>query len=87
MIIGEILHEEPYDDVFYDLLKPIENNFQNVESGIQGDAYIWIFENGEKVSLDTFTSLRFQLKSQQSRGFLTEQVLSIIKTQFKFYIY
>lgn len=87
MIIGEILHDGHCEDVFHYLLKLIEHNFQNVESGSQGDAYIWIYERDEKVSLDTFTSMRFQLKAQKSGGLLTERVLSIIKTQFEFYLY
>lgn len=44
MIISEIIHNDHYQDVYDDLLKLISSYFANVESGFQGDAYIWITE-------------------------------------------
>lgn len=58
-----IEHEDSYD-VFYDeLLSYLRNNFSNVKSGLQGDAWIWIEQDDQKVALDTFYSMKFEIKS------------------------
>lgn len=87
MIFGEIVHEEHYYDVFPGLLELIESAFENVESGVQGDAWIWIIENTEKVALDTFTSMSFQLKSVKNGGLLIEKVISVLEDKYKVYLY
>jgi hypothetical protein len=42
MIYGKIEIDESYFDFYHELLAYIKNNFKNVGSGLQGDAYIWI---------------------------------------------
>jgi len=62
MIYGEIEAQENYCDFYEGLLEFIKAHFNNVESGLQGDAYICISAGSEKVSLDTFTSMNFEIK-------------------------
>ena len=87
MIFGEIIHDEHYYDVFPELIELIRSEFNEVESGVQGDAWIWIFENNEKVVIDSFTSMRFQFKSDRSGGILLEKVLSVLQKKYKLYLY
>lgn len=87
MIFGEIVHEEHYEDVFPALLGVISATFAHVDSGVQGDAWIWIFENDEKVSLDTFSSMQFQLKAKQEGGILLGKVISVLERKYKLCIY
>lgn len=87
MIVGEIVQEQHYADVFQDLLELISTVFANVDSGIQADAWIWIFENDEKVSLDTFSSMRFQIKVDKEPSVLLGKVLSVLEDKYKLYIY
>lgn len=35
-------------------------HFSSVESGLQGDSWIWILDGDEKVSIDSFTSMKHQ---------------------------
>lgn len=87
MIFGEIVHSEHYYDVFPELLELIKSEFDVVESGVQGDAWIWIVENSEKVAIDSFTSMRLQLKSEKSGGVLLEKVISVLQNKYKLYLY
>ncbi len=87
MIYGEIVSDESYYDLYPKILDFISSRFSAVEPGVQGDAYIWIHSNAEKVSLDTFTSMRFQIKSEQNGGVLVEEVISALEEKFKLWIY
>ncbi len=87
MIYGEIKIDESYYDFYYELLTYIRKNFKNIESGLQGDAWIWIKSNNEKVALDTFTSMRFEIKSSTKRGVLVQEVIEILKKQYPLFIY
>lgn len=87
MVIGEIIHEQHYVDVFQGLLELINTMFENVDSGIQGDAWIWIFEEEEKVSLDTFSSMRFQIRVEKKDGQLLDKILSILESKYKLSLY
>lgn len=78
---------ESYDDFYHELLAYIKSNFKNVELGLQGDAYIWIKNNNEKVALDTFTSMRFEIKCDVKNGTLVQEVIDSLKTQYPVSIY
>lgn len=87
MIYGEIVTDESYYDVYPGLLELIKANYSDVESGVQGDAWIWIMSGEEKVALDTFTSMRFQIKSNKIGGQLVEKVIATLSSHYKLYIY
>ena len=87
MIYGEIVTHQSYYEVYRPLLNLIKANFSEVESGVQGDAYIWIKSGSEKVALDTFTSMRFQIKSNKVGGLLVEQVITTLESEYKLFIY
>lgn len=87
MIYGEIKSDQSYYDLFPDLLKLVQQHYSNIESGVQGDAWIWIFEGEEKVALDTSTSMRFQIKSDSINGLLVQEVISTLDEHYTLYIY
>ena len=82
MIYGEIETQENYCDFYAELLEFIKAHFNNVESGLQGDAYIWISAGSEKVSLDTFTSMNFEIKANALSSTLVELVIETIQKQY-----
>ena len=77
MIFAEIQYDEPYDDLHAPLVALLGQHFGRVEAGLQGDSWIWFIEHGEKVSVDTFTSMHHQVKCSRVCG-LVEQVLSVL---------
>jgi hypothetical protein len=87
MIHGEIIHKEHYSDFYPKLHSVIKNSFGHVESGLQGDAWIWILDGKEKVALDTFSSMKFQIKSDKKAGSLLEAVIELIQKEFQLYLY
>jgi hypothetical protein len=82
MIFAEFNHASDYSDFYPELSGFIRANFENVESGLQGDAWIHIQDGGEQVQLDTFNSMQFQIKSKSS-CVLVYAVIKIIAEKYE----
>jgi len=87
MIFAEIKSSQSYYDLYPELLEVIEGIFENVQSGVQGDAWIWVEQGDEKVALDTFSSMQFQIKSTQPSSILLKKVISELEKRFDLIIY
>jgi hypothetical protein len=87
MIFAEIQYDIHYSDFHAELISFIEANFPNVESGLQGDSWVWITEGSEKLAIDTFTSMRHQIKSSIKDGSLVPKVIEILKSKYQVTIY
>ncbi|WP_126452479.1 hypothetical protein [Sulfuriflexus mobilis] len=87
MIYAEIENNDSYYDFYPELLAYIKKCFQDVESGLQGDAWIWIKCNNEKVALDTFTSMRFQIKTDIKNGALVKEVIDTLKKRYSVHVF
>jgi hypothetical protein len=57
MIFAELEYDQHYDELHKPLLTLIKASLNHVESGHQGDSWIWIFDGGFKVAIDTFSSM------------------------------
>lgn len=63
MIFAELQYDGHYDTMHPTLAAFLAQRFRLVESGHQADSYFWIFDGGEKVAIDTFSSMTHQVKS------------------------
>lgn len=63
MIFAELDYEEHYHAMHDGLVVHLGAIFSRVQSGHQGDSWIWILDGGERVAIDTFTSMRHRVKS------------------------
>ena len=86
MVFAELQYPEHYSDVHDDLLAFICKHFSNVESGHQGDSYIWIRDGDEKVAIDTFSSMTHQVKSPRP-GQHVQRVIEALQLRFKVKVY
>ena len=62
MIFAEIEYQKHYSDFHAELLAFVGKHFSQVQSGLQGDSWIWILDGEEKVAIDTFTSMKFMFR-------------------------
>ena len=81
MIFAELQYDQSYSDEHAQLVALLCRHFQSVESGLQGDSWVWIVDNDQKVSVDTFTSMRHEIKSSQPCRLL-DQVLAVLAGQY-----
>jgi len=82
MIFAELQYEQSYYEVHEPLVALLGRHFSNVESGLQGDSYAWVLDNGQKVAVDTFTSMHHQVKSPKPSP-LVNQVLAVLARQYQ----
>ena len=86
MIFAEIEHPADYSSLHAELVGLLCSHFLRVESGLQGDSWIWIFDGEEKVAIDTFYAMNHQIKSAQA-GPLVRQVIEILSRQYRLRLY
>ena len=87
MIFAEMEYQSDYSEFHLELVTFIESNFSNVKSGLQGDSWIWIFEGNDKVAIDTFLSMKHQVKCESSNSQLINKVIQTLSRKYKLHIY
>lgn len=83
MIFGELRYQQHYDEMHQELVEFIKERFPNVESGHQGDSWIWVLEESDKVQIDTFSSMCHQIKSPYSNSKLVHEVIHQLKSKYQ----
>lgn len=81
MVFAEIRYPQDYREAHSEILAVIRSEFTEVEAGLQGDSWIWIADGDEKVAVDTFSSLKHQIKSRSS-GQLVQRVIGALSNRF-----
>ena len=81
MIFAAVEYPQAYPEVHHDLVRFLCTKFPNVESGIQGDSWIWIQIGDERVAIDTFSSMKHWIKSSRP-GDHVDSVIQALKTRF-----
>lgn len=86
MVFADVKYPGRYEDIHDDLYMFVESRFEFVEGGLQGDSWIWIWFDDEKVAIDTFSSMTHQVKASRS-GKHVEEVIEALKDRFELVIY
>lgn len=86
MIFAELQYPHHYSDVHDELLAFLRRYFLQVDAGHQGDSWIWILDGGEQVAIDTFTSMKHQVKSVKP-GPHVQKVIGILQSEYSVRIY
>lgn len=87
MIFADIVYTEHYDDMHQELVDFIEQRFPNVESGHQGDSWIWITTENDKIQIDTFSAMHHQVKSPYPESKLVHDVIQALQTKYTLTVY
>ena len=64
-------------------LSYLKSKYPGIEYGLQGDSWIWIFDGDEKVAIDTFYSMKHQIKSESPQSCLVRQVIKMLSSKYK----
>ena len=82
MIFADLDYEGDYWDHHDRIVALITRQFANVESGHQCDSWIWVREGEHKVAVDSFSSMKHQVKSRTRNNPLVAKVISCLKTKY-----
>lgn len=86
MIFAELEYQPTYSSFHPELRDFLSAHFSQVESGLQGDSWIWILDDGERVEIDTFSSMKHQIKSAKP-GQHVQRVIDTLKQNYKVNVY
>lgn len=86
MIFAELDYPGTYFDFHPELVAFIAQHFSQVRSGLQGDSWIWVMDDGEKVTIDTFSSMTHQVKSCTA-GPHVQKVIDTLQLKYKVHVY
>ena len=86
MVFAEIEYQKHYSDFHAELLAFVGKHFSQVQSGLQGDSWIRILDGEEKVAIDTFTSMKHQIKSPKA-GAHVRKVIETLLREFEMKVY
>jgi len=82
MIYARFTHEVNYEDFHSELDDYIRSHFENVQSGLQCDSWIWVIDGEDKVEIDTFYSHKHEVKSPNHNSLLVNRVIDIINKKY-----
>jgi len=82
MIFAELEYQEHYAELHTELVAFVSTNFSRVKAGLQGDSWVLILDGEEKVEIDTFTSMKHQIKSPKP-GSHVQKVVDLLLQKYK----
>ena len=86
MIFAEMVYPNEYWDFHSELKAHVASNFEHWDSGLQSDSWFWIFDGDQKVAIDTFSSMKHQIKSS-TPGPLVQRVIDALKIKYELNVY
>lgn len=86
MIFAEMTYPEHYSVFHAELFAFISKHFSQVDGGLQCDSWIWILDGEEKVAIDTFTSMKHQIKSPMA-GLHVQTVINVLQRRYEINVY
>ena len=82
MIFATLNYKGDYSAKHRLLVKQLSAQFSDLQEGLQGDSWISIRENGEKVSVYSFTSMQHEVKAGENNGDLVPRVIKILEQSY-----
>lgn len=83
MIFAELQYKQHYSEIHFELVEYLKSKFPNIEHGLQGDSWIWIFAGDEKVAVDSFSSMKHQVKSEHLNSSLIKEVIRTLSERYE----
>jgi len=70
-----VIFAELRRDHFYEILQTLMGQFEHIESGRQGDDWIWIHVGNDKIEIDSFYSMELEVKGKYQHLTVVTQIL------------
>ena len=70
-VIFAELNRDRFDEILHTLME----YFKDIQSGRQGDDWIWIHVGDDKIEIDSFFSLQLEVKGAYKQQMIVKQIL------------
>ena len=79
---GHVIFAELNRDKFEDILDRLMKFYPSVQFGRQGDDWIWIHVEDDKIEIDSFFSEQLEVKGRQRHSKTVKHILQIIEKEW-----
>lgn len=86
MIFAEMEYQNQYWEFHDELLAFLSRHFSLIEHGLQSDSHFSISVDGERVVIDTFTSMKHQIKAKKP-GTHVQKVIAALRRKYALRVY
>ena len=77
-----VIFAELNRDKFEDILDRVMKFYPSVQFGRQGDDWIWVHVEDDKIEIDTFFSEQLEVKGRQRHSKTVKHILQIIEKEW-----
>lgn len=77
-----VIFAELNRDHFDEILQTLTSHFENIQSGRQGDDWIWIHLSGDKIEIDSFYSMDLEVKGKRKHYPVAMQIIQSMDTNW-----
>jgi len=70
-----VIFAELHRDYFDEILQSLTEQFKHIQSGRQGDDWIWIHLGDDKIEIDSFYSMEVEVKGKRKHYTTIKQVI------------
>lgn len=70
-----VIFAELKRDKFEEILYALKEHFEDIQSGRQGDDWIWIHLGEDKIEIDSFYSMELEVKGKYKHLEIAKQIL------------
>ena len=67
---------------FDNILQTLKEHFQNIQSGRQGDDWIWIHLGEDRIEIDSFYSMELDVKGKYKYIAVARQIIQSMKSEW-----
>jgi len=74
-----VVFAELHRDYFDEILQSLTEHFKDIQSGRQGDDWIWIHSGNDKIEIDSFYSMGLEVKGKRKHYMIAMQVVQYMR--------
>ena len=82
-----VIFAELNRDHFDEILQTLTEHFENIQSGRQGDDWIWIHLGDDKIEIDPFYSMELEVKGKYRYIEIAGQIIQRIKDNWILHVF
>ena len=82
-----VIFAELNRDHFDEILQTLTEHFENIQSGRQGDDWIWVHLGDDKIEIDSFYSMELEVKGKYRYIEIAEQIIQRMKDNWILHVF
>ncbi len=82
-----VIFAELNRDHFDEILQTLTEHFENIQSGRQGDDWIWVHLGDDKIEIDSFYSMELEVKGKYRYIEIAEQIIRRMKDNWILHVF